>query len=74
MSPALSGRLSARLCHKIKKEKESSRNICSGAAAAGRRGLIMIASFWAAHKADRHNIPVKRFLSTLTGKLFNPLW
>lgn len=37
-------------------------------------GLIMIASLWAAHKADRHNIPFKRFLSALTGKLFNPLW
>lgn len=37
-------------------------------------GLIMIASFWAAQKADRHNIPFKRFLSMLTGELFNPLW
>lgn len=39
-----------------------------------RAELIMIVSLWAAQKADRHNIPFKRFLSVLTSKLFNPLW
>ncbi len=39
-----------------------------------RAELIMIVSLWAAQKADRHNIPFQRFLSMLTGKLFNPLW
>ena len=64
-----SSSLSARLGRK--KRGTSAVDLAGSSAAAA---LIMIASFWAAQKADRHNIPFKRFLSVLTGQLFNPLW
>lgn len=79
MSAALSGRpvrLQQPVCviKKNKKKKEKGTSAVDLAGSSVTAGLIMIASFWAAQKADRHNIPFKRFLSALTGKLFNPLW
>lgn len=36
--------------------------------------LIMIVSLSLSLWADRHNIPLQRFLSMLSGKVFNPMW
>lgn len=36
--------------------------------------LIMIVFLSLSLEADRHNIPLQRFLSMLSGKVFNPMW